>query len=188
MDALGDDFDNILKTAKKDISIESAKTIVLSEKLTTVTNSSTSTTMAPNEVNKAKEILQAHQQSCHPGFTIAFDNIDLELKRKNMTASKQNKDIHWVNNNMFINRVSGNLLPTKAPKKELSSVSNMVFLPSTSAQLRQRHNYAILVSRILVDYFDVHAPLKDAYIQHISHKFSKEMATKSVKVCENSCK
>ena len=56
-----------------------------------------------------------HQMACHPGFTIAFDNIDLQISRKNMTMSKQNRDVHWVNHKMFINRVSGNDLPNDGP-------------------------------------------------------------------------
>ena len=37
------------------------------------------------------------------------------ISRKNMTMSKQNRDVHWVNHKMFINRVSGNDLPNDGP-------------------------------------------------------------------------
>ena len=99
-----------------------------------------------------------------------------------MTMGKQNRDFHWVNHQMFLNRVSGNLLPNEAPQQDLQTVSNMAFLPSADDQLRQRFNYTVLISRMLVDYFDAFEPLKDACIQHIPHRYSKEMSEKSVKV------
>ena len=79
---------------------------------------------------EAQDLLKQHQMASHPGFVIAFDNIDLELKVKNMTMSKQNRDIHWVNHKMFINRVHGNSLPCDGPRCDLSEVSNSNSLPS----------------------------------------------------------
>lgn len=133
---------------------------------------------------KANESLKEHESNCHPGFTIAFDNIDLEIERKNMTMAKQNRDIHWVNHQMFFNRVSGNSLSKQAPQAPLflQTVSNMTFLPSANDQLKQRSNYIVLISRMLVEYFNAFQPFKDVCIQHIPHKYSKEMSEKSVKV------
>ena len=118
---------------------------------------------------KANEALKDHQISCHPGFTFAFDNIDLEIQRKNMTMTMQNHDFHWVNHLMFLNSVSGNPLPNQAPQQDLLTVSNMTFLPSANDQLKQRFNYIVLVSRLLVQYFDAFQPLKDACVQHTPH-------------------
>ena len=133
-------------------------------------------------VNPSKTILEGTQVNCHPGFVIAFDNIDLEIPWKNMTMAKQNRDVHWVNHQMFLNRVSGNLLPNEAPQQDLQTVPNVTFLPNASDQLRQRFNYIVLVSRMLVEYFDAFQPLKDACMQHMPHKYSKEMSQKSGKV------
>ena len=99
-----------------------------------------------------------------------------------MTMSKQSRDIHWVNHKMFINRVHGNSLPCNGPHCDLSEVCNSNFLPSIKDQKRQRFNYIVLVSRILTQYFDAFGPLKDVCIQHIPHKYSKEMCEKSTKV------
>ena len=43
-------------------------------------------------------------------------------------------------------------------------------------------NYVILVSRILVDYFDSFNVSKDVCVRHIPHKYSQEMSVKSRKV------
>ena len=108
----------------------------------------------------------------HPGFDISFEDLDIQLQRKNMSMESQNRDYHWV----------GAHLKSKRPQANLEEVSNLKFLPTLDDQQRQRSNYIILTSRILVNYFDVLAPLKDACILHIPHKYTNEMAQKSKKV------
>ena len=108
----------------------------------------------------------------HPGFDISFEDLDIQLQRKNMLMESQNRDYHRV----------GAHLKSKGPQANLEEVSNLKFLPTLDDQQRQRSNYIILTSRILVNYFDVLAPLKDACILHIPHKYTNEMAQKSKKV------
>ena len=129
-----------------------------------------------------KKAVLEHQTNSHPRFSVVFDNIDLEIHRRNMTMANQNKDIHWINHKMSQNRVSGNTLSKQSPKKNLVDVSNMAFLPSAKDQFKQRYNYTVLVSRMLVEYFKAFVPLKDVCIQHIPHKYTKEMSQPSVKV------
>ena len=71
---------------------------------------------------------------------------------------------------MIENRVSGAHLKSKGLQANLEQVSNLKFLPILDDQQRQRSNYIIL------------APLKDACILHIPHKYTNEMAQKSKKV------
>lgn len=100
-----------------------------------------------------------------------------------MTMESQNKDFHWVNHQMVKNRVSGAMLDSSAPKSNLFDVCNLRFLPSMEEQKCQRLNYAVLCSRILVNYFDVLTPLANACIQHIPHKYTSELSKKTKKVC-----
>ena len=44
------------------------------------------------------------------------------------------------------------------------------------------HNYIILTSRILVEYFQALFPPAEASIQHIPHKYSQEMTQKTNRV------
>ena len=99
-----------------------------------------------------------------------------------MTMHSQNQDFHWVNHQMVENRVSGVHLDSLQPKANLQDVSNLKFIPSIKDQQQQRTNYIILTSRILVQYFKVLEPLKEACIQHIPHKYMAEMSQKSKKV------
>ena len=73
-------------------------------------------------------------------------------------------------------------LDSLKPKANVQEVSNLKFIPSIEDQQQQRTNYIILTSRILVQYFKVLQPLKEACIQHIPHKDMAEMSQKSKKV------
>ena len=70
---------------------------------------------------KANEALKDHLTVCHPDFTIAYDNIDFAVQRKNMTMGKQNRDLHWVNHQMFFNRVSAREFIVNSSSTERSS-------------------------------------------------------------------
>ena len=186
LDVLGENHDSPLKAVKERVTQENVKLKQLEQEADSVTHSCYD--VCPNACPAAEASILAsqrvkhHQMACHPGFTIAFDNIDLQISRKNMTMSKQNRDVHWVNHKMFINRVSGNDLPNDGPQCGLATVSNSSFLPSATDHQRQRFNYIVLVSRILVQHFEAFEPLKNVCIQHVPHKHSKEMSQKSTKV------
>lgn len=186
LDILSMNHDSPLKAAKEQISEENLKLKQQTARAIAAahvcSNTCTEDIMPSQLASQANASVKEHLKACHPGFTIAFDNIDLEINRKNMTMSQQNRDIHWVNHEMFVNRVSGNLLLSDGPRCDLSTVQNSNFLPNVLDQQRQWFNYIVLVSRILVQYFDAYEPLRDVCIQHIPHKYSKEMSEQSVKL------
>lgn len=136
---------------------------------------------------KLNNEISSLKKSFHPGFVVAFDNIDIELKRKNMTLSAQNRNFHWVNHKMVTNRISGNELAADRPKADLLKVPNLRFIPTLVDHQQQRENYIVLVSHMLVNYFDALEPLNEICIKHIPHKYQKEMSQKSVKVHYSNC-
>ena len=82
--------------------------------------------------NKARSSLREYQKICHPGYVIAFDNIDIYVKCRDMTLKVQNKDIHWVNHTMIENKVSGNCLSVDAKKPaDIHHVSNINFFEAS---------------------------------------------------------
>ena len=101
------------------------------------------------------------EKSSHPGFVISFDNLDIQLQRKNMSMESQNRDYHWVNHQMLENRVWGSSQIERTKCKPGGSFKPQ-FLPTLDAQQQQRSNYIILTAWILVNYFDALAPLKYA--------------------------
>lgn len=121
-------------------------------------------TACHEELKTAMRDKQELKDSAHPGFVLSFDNLDIHLERKYMTMESQNRDFHWINHQMVENRVSGNMLDSSEPKANILDVDNLKFLPTLNDQYNQRLNYIILCSRILVNYFDVLAPLADACI------------------------
>lgn len=122
LDSLGESFDNPLNAAKERISRENLKTKELQERARAASHvcsldSCAEECPAQKLSIQARQSLKEHEVNRHSGFVIAFDNIDLEIPRKNMTMAKQNRDVHWLNHQMFLNRVWGNLLPNEAPPK-----------------------------------------------------------------------
>ena len=113
----------------------------------------------------------------HPGFAIAFDNIDGKRECRHMTKDNQNLDFHWVNHKIIMNRVSGGCLETSP--RDITSLSNLKLFPTVDDQKFQRHNYTVLISRVLVEHLDCFSALKDVCVFHIPHKYSNEMAKKS---------
>lgn len=187
LDELGENHDVDIVQAKQQISNQNRDLKTALEKCNAVVSRHASHTHCSTKCHD--EIQSALREKCelkkaaHPGFVISFDNLDIHLDRKNRTMESQNKDFHWVNQQMVKNRVSGAMLDSSAPKANLLYVCNLKFLPSMEDQKCQRLNYSILCSRILVNYFDVLAPLADACIQHILHKYSNELSQKTKRVC-----
>ena len=100
------------------------------------------------------QTIKASKVKLHPIFIVAFDNIDIRQERRQMTLSAQNQDIHSVNHEIIQNKVSENSLDAQHPKANHQDVPNITFLPDANDQSRQRLNYVILDSRVLVTYFD----------------------------------
>ena len=134
------------------------------------------------DLGTTKKEVQDLKEASHPGFVVSFDNIDVHVQRRNMTMDSQNCDFRWINHHVIANRVSGAALNSSEPQGFLSNVSNLQFPPTLEDQKRQRHNYIILTSRILVNYFKALSPLAEGCIQHIPHKYSEEMSQKTNKV------
>jgi chromosome segregation ATPase len=116
METVGENHDYQLEQVKKRITmehnqLENTKSLIeaLAEKME---NAGTSLSKLQAKQNKVKSDMREYQKMCHPGYAIAFDNVDIHVKRRDMTLQAQNKDIHWVNHIMLENRVSGNCLST----------------------------------------------------------------------------
>ena len=186
LDKLGGNHDAILLKARERISQENCELNEIKEKikelLTTHETHQTCTPECHQELASIRKEEYEFKKSTYPGFVISFDNLDFQLQRKSMTMQSQDRDFHWVNHQMVENRVSGALLDSKQPKANLQELSNLKFLPTIEDQQKQRSNYIILTSRILVQYFDALEPLKEACIYHIPHKYTKEMSQNSNKV------
>ena len=186
LDSLGKDFDADLLAARDTIQKENCDIQHLKDVIKSAHSCSDECSEGCEQAEgalstKTKQELKKKEADRHPGFSVAFDNIDMQVKAKNMTTANQNKDVHWINHRMLMNRVSGNSCSSTG-QKDLSKISNLKLLPSHNDVKKQRFNYIILISRILVEHFDAFHPLKDVCIYHIPHVYSGEMRAKSTKV------
>lgn len=182
LDNLGEDHDMKLQLAKKTTSEQNVTKKLLLDKREKALSVQVDTDQGSQNTAELNKEMKEQQSSSHPGYVISFDNIDLQLKRRNMTSSQQNQDLHWINHKMVENRVSANHLDSLKPKADILDVENIKFLPSVAEHEKQRMDYVILTSRILIKHFSILLPLKDVCIQHIPHRYSKEMSQKSNKV------
>ena len=190
MDIIGENHDYQLDQVKKRINMEhnqlestKIQTKVLADKMQKA-GMNLSTLL--EKQNKATSAMRELQKRCHPGFSIAFDNIDIHVKCRDMTLEAQNTDVHWINQIMVENRVSDNCLSTndKNPSN-ICHIPNISFFPSIKDHKQQRLNYIILVSRIMVEHFDAFSVFKDVCIWNMLHKYSKAMSKKSTQVNSN---
>lgn len=119
-----------------------------------------------------------------PGWKIAFDNLDIFQKVRDMTEDNQNKDHHWVNHVKVTNRVSGNHLPDEKPIVDsVMNLDNYKIIPPVPEHISQRGNYIILIERIITEEIPCLAFCKDVVTTRIPHRYSKEMSAKTEKVC-----
>ena len=143
----------------------STDTSVCRERLT----SSTGGTVTPKEIG--------------PGWKIAFDNIDIFQKVREMTEDNQNKDHHWINHVKVTNRISGNHLPDDKPLCDsVLDLDNYKVIPSVPEHISQRGNYIILIERVIAEDIPCLSFCKDVVTAHIPHRHTKEMSAKSEKV------
>jgi hypothetical protein len=115
MDIIGENHDYQLDQVKKRITMEhnqlkstKIQTKVLADKMQ---KAGTNLSTLLEKQNKANSAMRELQKRCHPGFSIAFDNIDIHVKRRDMTLEAQNTDVHWINHIMVENRVSDLPMP-----------------------------------------------------------------------------
>ena len=186
LDVLGQNHDQKVMEVRTQIAEQQQK---ISEKEATLSNfdqrcneDHVCSTLCVEEKNELIKDLKERKLHAHTGFSIIFDNIDGKTTRRHMAKDNQNSDYHWVNHKVVLNRVSGNML-NSSPTNVLN-IPNIKLLPSVQDQTRQRQNYIVLVSRILVKYLESFGMFDDVCIQHIPHKYSKEAAKKSETVSE----
>ena len=118
-----------------------------------------------------------------PGCKIAFDNIDIFQKVREMTEDNQNKDHHWINHVKVSNRISGNHLPDDKPLCDsVLDLDNYKVIPSVPEHISQRGNYILLIERVMAEEIPCLSFCKDVVTAHIPHCHSKEMSAKSEKV------
>ena len=138
LDTLGENHDSYLKQTRERITKENEDLHLLKETIKNLNDvhttclASASTCNCNGELSVLRKQAFDLEKSTHPGFVISFDNLDIQLQRKNMSMESQNRDYHWVNHQMIENRVSGAHLKSRQTSRKFQTSSFFLLLTTNS--------------------------------------------------------
>nr|XP_006816718.1 PREDICTED: uncharacterized protein LOC102803889 [Saccoglossus kowalevskii] len=120
------------------------------------------------------------ESSISAGYSVVFDNLDLNKKARHMTGEHRNQDFHFVNTYAVKDRVNCENLPDDAPICDILKLPNTVFLPTAADHKALKSDFAEIIIRIIVQemsFFTKH--FSNTMVRHIPHTYSEESSVKS---------
>ena len=127
-----------------------------------------------DKISSYNKILKLEEQRPN-SFNVVLDNIDIKVLASDRTSDNQNKDYHWCNHNVHLDRVNPLHLENDAPRANLQEVPNSAFLPSLDDQNSLLPDFVILVGTVIVENLSAFAIFKDVIPFHIKHKYSGDL-------------
>lgn len=121
----------------------------------------------------------SHQENSLCTYTIVGDNVDKNIKPRDMRIDKQVDSLHAFHMYATKDRIDASRLPDEKPVGDLETTPISTFVPSVGDNIVLRENYVTLVSRVLVKHLKYFYPFADCVPEHIQHEHSAEMARKS---------
>ena len=115
-------------------------------------------------------------------YRLVGDNIDINIQAKIQTMTHNNRSIHWTQQYAVLNRVNEPTLDEKSPQKHLKDIQLIELLPDKKVQENLKMRWAALVGRVVTKYLTKPKHLSPIATHHISHPYSKDMASKSESV------
>ena len=118
----------------------------------------------------------------HPGYSFTSDNVDIQIKVRHMTRSRQNKDYHLYNMIAYKNRVSGNNLPNDIPVVHAEDIPLTTFLPNAEDNRHFLKEFGYLVAKVwakhipAMEWFSAYLP------DHLPHEHENEVLKKTERV------
>ena len=108
------------------------------------------------------------------------NNWDMKIHVHDMQSSHQNQNLHYFASNLIVERVTCQNLSPTAPRKDITKLSNSVFLLSDEEVIKLQEGSKVLVGRVLVAGIQSLSFLKSVIPKHIPHKYQEEMSEKSI--------
>ncbi len=119
-----------------------------------------------------------------PGYSLCWDNVQMETKAKEQCRQRQNRMNLWANSFACLNRVNVmHLNDRRVVRASLLPLSAFLPMPDVLENIRNRMR--IMVERILTTHLDAFKPLQDKITWHIPHEYTAEMRHNSKLVTEN---
>lgn len=118
-------------------------------------------------------------------FKLVGDNLDKNIKPRDMRSDHQTESLHFFNTLAVRDRVNLAHHSSSTVLVDPDAVNLQQFLPSPQDYDTMSCNMATLVSRVLVKHMPALRGYAAAVNNHIQHPYSKEMSQKSTVVCDN---
>ena len=116
-------------------------------------------------------------------YILTGDNIDKSVSPRYMTVDHQTKSLHYFHAYASLNRIDLTGVSEEMPTSRLlRNLETSAFLPSVSDCQALRDNYVVLFSRVICETLTAFSSFRECVPKHIAHKYSVEMAKKSVTV------
>ena len=110
-----------------------------------------------------------------------FDNFDFKILAIVILKNHRNSDFHWITHYLTFDRISSaGLDDTKPLVNDISTFSNSKYLLCKDELQHFRKEFIVLVTRVLIEFFPCLSSLESFIPKHIKHRFSAEMANKSI--------
>lgn len=121
--------------------------------------------------------VSTHHHHLRPGYKVVIDNIDKNVKPRDMRIDSQTKSLHYVQIYSVKDRVDFSSW-SELPKDGEMCLYDI--LPSTADYLKLKENLSILVARTMTDNLSFFSgDFKSLVQRHVPHPYSREMSTKS---------
>lgn len=103
---------------------------------------------------------------------IVFDNLDFKVLVNIILKIHQNSDIHWMAQYCTFDRVSSSHLNDRKPLvANIDDFDNIQYLLSKEELQKQKSDFIVLVSRVLVGFFSCLQYLQKHVTEHIPHRY-----------------
>ena len=114
--------------------------------------------------------------SVNAGYELVFDNIDKNIKPRYMRSHSQTLPLHYVQIYGIKDRIDYSTFSSQ--KHTETNVYSI--LPSLNDYELMKSDFTVLISRIIHNNLAIFGDdFKKLVVQHIPHKYSKEMCMKS---------
>ena len=123
---------------------------------------------------------------CLMTYRFVGDNIDKNVKPRNMTSDNQTRSLHYFHTYAVKDRVDLSSFSSNPPAIDVSNINLETLLPSSEDDKVLRENLEILIGRTLRKNIPFFADFAVGIEKHIKHEFYDQMSRKS-KVVRMTC-
>ena len=122
-------------------------------------------------------------------YRLVGDNIDKNIKPRNMTSEHQTRSLHYFHSYAVRDRIDLSDVSSEQPTPNISEMNMEDLLPSNDDHVVLHENVAILIGRILRKHMPFFKKFGTGLGRHIFHQHYDDLSSKSdvVSFCKEAC-